>query len=280
MGRLSFGPEWLKRKYRQVSLHLIMVILGGLLAITWQGVASLPAHAQTVTQARITEIVGGDQVYIQNRKARVNSTAQRQQRVRTDNARASLSFNTGAIARLAKNSSLTIGQCAQLQGGTLLVNGALNGCTQTTVAGVRGTIYTLTVNESGVETLNVFEGTVAVTRQGEGSTVDEAIAPKSLSIAHAESDTEAPAITDEPLILEEGESLTYNPIRAEVFLQKLTTEDFERLLQGPLMADFAEEIPGLGDLEDAFGRLFPEVPFPRIPIPSPDLPSIPSGFPF
>lgn len=280
MGRLPFFSGWLKHKHHRIKLRLIMVLLGGLLAITWHGFAYLPAHAQIVTQARITEIVSGNQVYIQNRRARVNSTAQRSQQVRTGNARASLLFNTGAVARLAQNSSLTIGQCARLQQGTLLVNGSLNSCTQSNVAGVRGTLYTLTINRSGIETLNVFEGTVEVIRRGEFPPSNKGGDQKLLTIAHAEPEIEAEEIPDGPLLLGEGESLTYNPILQEILVEKLTTDDFERLLQGPLIAEFAEEIPGLGDLEDAFDRLFPDVPFPGISIPDLDLPSIPSGLPF
>lgn len=135
-------------------------------AVLSHGAMSLPrssaAWGQTVSSATVTEILDSNQIFIQNRRAAVNSVAQRQQRVRTQAARASLRFDNGAVARLAHNSSLMVGQCAQLSRGTLLVNGTLNGCSTTTVAGVRGTIYTLEVTEAGETIIQVFEGEVAV----------------------------------------------------------------------------------------------------------------------
>ena len=122
------------------------------------------AQAQATAAAIVTEILDSNQVYIQNRVAQVNSAAQQRQQVRTQSARASLRFNTGAVARLAHNSSLVVGQCAQLNRGTMLVNGNLNGCSTSTVAGVRGTIYTIEVTEAGQTVIQVFEGEVVVQR--------------------------------------------------------------------------------------------------------------------
>lgn len=135
-----------------------------LLCSTLLATAGHQAQAQATAAATVTEILDSDQVYIQNRAARVNSVAQQRQQVRTQAARASLRFNTGAVARLAHNSSLVVGQCAQLNRGTLLVNGNLNGCSTSTVAGVRGTIYTIEVTEAGETIIQVFEGEVVVQR--------------------------------------------------------------------------------------------------------------------
>ena len=130
------------------------------------------AQAQTNSAATVTEILDSNQVYIQNRTAQVNSVAQQRQQVRTRAARTSLRFNSGAVARLAHNSSLVVGQCAQLNRGTLLVNGTLNGCSTSTVAGVRGTIYTIEVTEAGETIIQVFEGEVVVERNLDPVTVD------------------------------------------------------------------------------------------------------------
>ncbi|WP_155523464.1 hypothetical protein [Nodosilinea nodulosa] len=131
-----------------------------------------PVQGQAISAATVTEILDSNQVYIQNRAAQVNSVAQQRQQVRTQDARASLRFNNGAVARLAHNSSLVIGQCAQLNRGTLLVNGALNGCSTSTLAGVRGTIYTIEVTEAGETTIQVFEGTVVVTKNPDPEPVE------------------------------------------------------------------------------------------------------------
>ena len=135
-----------------------------LLCSTLLATAGHQAQAQAPAAATVTEILDSNQVYIQNRAARVNSVAQQRQQVRTQSARASLRFNSGAVARLAHNSSLVVGQCAQLNRGTLLVNGNLNGCSTSTVAGVRGTIYTIEVTEAGETIIQVFEGEVVVQR--------------------------------------------------------------------------------------------------------------------
>jgi hypothetical protein len=143
------------------------LLAAGLLAAPGQR-----AQAQGVSAATVTEILDSNQVYIQNRTAQVNSVAQQRQRVRTQAARASLRFSNGAVARLAHNSSLVIGQCAQLNRGTLLVNGSLNGCSASTLAGVRGTIYTLEVTEAGQTIVQVFEGEVVVGRNPHDEPVD------------------------------------------------------------------------------------------------------------
>ncbi|MBE7385255.1 MAG: hypothetical protein F6J95_028135 [Leptolyngbya sp. SIO1E4] len=268
-----------------------------------------PLYAQSVTQATITEILEGNQVYIQDRQVQVNSVARQQQRVRTGTARAALLFNTGAVARLAHNSSLTVGQCARLQQGTLLVNGTLNGCTGSTVAGVRGTLYTLTVDQAGVETLQVFEGAVEVTHPvdetvpppedpetppGETSAPPALWGPRPIAygpipsgdiygdiykdVSHGDIKGDTLKSTDEIVLVEEGQSLIYDPESRQGFIQQLSADDFEQLINGPLVADFTTELPGLEDLRGAFERLFPDLQFPRISIPTPPIPkpSIPT----
>lgn len=300
----QFAWKSTKRLSRRRCMQGMLAVIGSLLVVGWQSQFSPPIQAQGVTQATVTEIVDGNQVFIQDRQAQVNSVARRQQQVRTRSARAELQFNTGAIARLSQNSSLTVGQCANLERGTLLVNGPLNGCTRSTVSGVRGTIYTLEVNDEGLETLTVFEGQVAVTRRSDAdfdapipsdSTLPEAPppdspAPDSTEINsppagwQAQTDGGGPEevspedrvdLTQEPVVVAEGQSLSYDPEQQQAAIRQLTPEDFERLLRGPLISDFTQEIPGIGDLQSAFERLFPSLPF---PIPS--LPGLPIRLPF
>ena len=122
-----------------------------------------PVSAQA-TQATIQEILDGNQVFIQNRQASINDVASQQQQVRTGNSRTALLFNTGAVARLSANSVLRIGQCARLQRGTILINGAINACSSGITTGVRGTTYLLEVDESGNQQVKVLEGEVVVKR--------------------------------------------------------------------------------------------------------------------
>ncbi|MEB3290501.1 MAG: hypothetical protein VKI82_11340, partial [Leptolyngbya sp.] len=147
---------------RSTALRCLAVVGCALLGQATMPLPQSAAWAQTVSSATVTEVLDGNQVFIQEQRAAVNSVAQRQQRVRTQAARASLRFDNGAVARLSHNSSLVVGQCAQLNRGTLLVNGSLNGCSTTTIAGVRGTIYTMEVTEAGETIIQVFEGEVTV----------------------------------------------------------------------------------------------------------------------
>ncbi|MEB3291092.1 MAG: hypothetical protein VKI82_14335 [Leptolyngbya sp.] len=163
--RMAIGPVTASARQRSAVQRILAVVS---CAILGHGVMALPRSAawgQTVSSATITEILDSNQVFIQDRQAAVNSVAQRQQRVRTQAARVSLRFNNGAVARLGHNASLTVGQCVQLNRGIVLVSGSVNGCSTTTVAGVRGTIYTLEVTEAGETIIEVFEGEVVVSQR-------------------------------------------------------------------------------------------------------------------
>lgn len=122
-----------------------------------------PASAQA-TKATVQEILDGNQVFIQNKRASINEVANQKQQVRTGQSRTALLFNTGAVARLSANSVLSIGQCARLRRGTILINGAVNACSASITTGVRGTTYLLEVDESGDQQVKVLEGEVVVTR--------------------------------------------------------------------------------------------------------------------
>jgi hypothetical protein len=123
------------------------------------------AQGVTVQSVKVIQVLDNPQVFIENKPAKVNDEAYRGQRVRTKEARAELTFNTGAIGRLSHNSVLTVGQCARLRKGILLVNGAVNGCTASVVAGVRGTTYVLEIKETGDAQIQVLEGEVTVAPQ-------------------------------------------------------------------------------------------------------------------
>ncbi len=98
-----------------------LVWLAGLsLSLTIMGTI-VPVTGQSVTRARVTDILDGNQVYIQNRQIQVNAVANRSENVRTGNARVQLSFNTGAVARLAKNSVLTVNTFAKIGSEKLLI---------------------------------------------------------------------------------------------------------------------------------------------------------------
>jgi hypothetical protein len=144
--------------------HRLTWLLTGLSGLSICAIATpTPIFAQN-TQATVQEILDGNQVFIQNRRAAVKDVAKQQQQVRTGNSRTSLLFNSGAVARLSPNSVLNIGQCARLRRGSILVNGAVNACSASITTGVRGTTYLLEVDDTGGQQVKVLEGEVTVTR--------------------------------------------------------------------------------------------------------------------
>jgi len=237
-----------------------------------------PARSATINQAKITEILDSSQVYINGKRTRVNAIARRGQRVSTRNARAELSFNTGGVGRLAHNSVLTIGQCAHLRRGTLLVNGSVNGCTNSTIAGVRGTTYVLVVDENGQEEIKVLEGEVVLSKRV-NQDIDEdkvirGLGKKSNSLKVIPSLVQNELIAEEELTpetisLSAGEKVKIRPDGEVSPVQPLTAEEFEQLLLGQLFNNFSSELPGISKIKQSFENLFPDISFPS---PLPDLP--------
>lgn len=281
---------------RSLRWKPLLSFLIGLGLILTLGLFNSPLAAQTtISRGTISEVLDSNQVYIQNATARVNDVANRGQQVRTGSARTQVTFNTGAVARLSRNSVLTIGQCAQLQRGVLLVNGAVNGCTSSVTAGVRGTTYIMEVGESGQEQIKVLEGEVVVTKQP-GPTTPSAQAsnqrpspqpsrPPRYRFAGlprpAHADT-TPTATQESVTLMAGEKIATRRGERLGGAQRLTAEEFLAILNGDLFRNFLEQLPGLTNIRDSFQRLYPNVPFPfnppTVPLPSVPRPRLPFGF--
>ncbi len=253
-----------------------------------------PLAAQTaISRGTISEILDGNQVYIQNNTARVNDVANRGQQVRTGSARTQVTFNTGAIARLSSNSVLTIGQCAQLQRGVLLVNGAVNGCTSSVTAGVRGTTYLMEVDETGQEQIKVLEGEVVVSKQPElASSTTEGSAPSSanrssrfrnwLARFPRSTNQTPPSDTQESVTLTAGEKIATRRGERLGVAQRLSADEFVAILNGDLFRNYVEQLPGVAHIRDSFQRLYPNFPFPlnspSLPIPNVPRPRLPFGF--
>lgn len=159
--------------FKQPKFFLISVLLSALLTIAGQGtfLADM-VQGQTITSAKVQEIIDGREVYIQSRQAKINDIAYAKHRVNTGNSRTELLLNNNAVLRLAKNSALTIGQCANLRKGSLMISGKLNGCTANMTSGVRGTTYLIEISDDGKEEVKVLEGEVVVTREVKVSTMN------------------------------------------------------------------------------------------------------------
>lgn len=228
--------RWLDNRHGRAVGWLAVAICSCLLAI---GLHSLPVFAQSrpITQATITEILQSNQVYIQNRLAQVRDIARSGERIRTGQARVSLRFNTGAIGRLGTNAVLTVGnQCVQVQQGQVLVNGAANTCTRNYIAGVRGTLYLIDVDEQQQERFTVLEGQVNLTRR------DRPTAP--------------------PVILTPGRRVTIDNRGIPGQVQSLTQQEFNQILDSNLFQNFQEPLPGFNALKQAYNQLFPGTVFP------------------
>lgn len=263
-GRLVSPAQHQRFRWRLIFHFLVSLCLTFALSVS-----SLPLVAQpAISQGRISEILDGSEVYIQNTLARVNDVANRGQQVRTGVARTQVNFNTGAVARLSRHSVLTIGQCAQLQRGVLLVNGAVNGCTSSVTAGVRGTTYILEVDETGQEQIKVLEGEVIVTKQPEAEQLGDS--PQATPAIPATPTTaEAETVT-----LSAGQKIATRKGQRLGEPVNLTVEEFLAILNGDLFRSYVEQLPGLANIRSVFQRLYPGVPFP-LSVPSLPIPRIP-----
>jgi len=249
----------------------------------------------SINQAKLAEILDGGQVFIQNKQAKVEDLAKLGQRVRTGDSRAQLLFNTGAVARLGKNAVLTVGdRCSKLKQGVLLVNGAVNGCTASIVAGVRGTTYILEVDEQGKERVQVLEGEVTLNKlDPKIDPENPASQPKQWKVSQSNSLPNPLPGQNNPA-LPVGKPLTADDKQAiavvvsagqEVTVQngqpgsvgQISSEDFTRILKGSLFDGFNLQLPGIDKIQSSFQGLFPGIPFPiSIPgIPVPGIPGVP-----
>jgi hypothetical protein len=239
MGRVR-SPKSLNSVHRRTHLPLYFLI-SMLTALTSQAaLTTAAAKAQTantrVTQARIIEILEGNQVFIQNRRARVNDVARERQSVSTRASRAQLQFNNRAIARLGRNSSLTIGSCgAQLQQGEMLVDGAAPACTSRVTSAVRGTTYTVTVDENDHHYIRVWEG--------------------KLELDHPEANREA-------IVVRGGEVYVAHPSPQRSIVRQLSHEEYEDVFSGPLINDYLDELDNAREIRRIHQDLYPDKAFP------------------
>lgn len=267
-----------------LKLRWLLCFLTGLLIVWVPLGGESSSQAQTsVNQVTITEILDSAEVYIQNLPARVNQSASLGQVVRTGRARTQLRFNTGAIARMSQNSVLTVGQCANLQWGVLLVNGAINGCTSSVVAGVRGTTYAVTVLEGQQEQILVLEGVVEVnslTSQTSPVSHNSVSSSESGLLAEPTPEPVEPhdpqeTVAQEPLLLTAGQRLIIDLNRGPSTIESLSAAEFAEILNGGLFQGFQMRLPGLRKIRASYRALFPGIPVPRVPgLPNP-LPGLP-----
>lgn len=233
--------------------HLWRGIIGliiGFCFVLFLGLLSKPTIAQ-INQAIIQEILDGDQVFIQEAQAKVEDKADFGQIVLTKESRAGMLFNNGAAGRIGSNSSVTVGQCVEVQLGQILVSGPINGCIAGVTVTVEGTLYVLETTDGNTGDIKVLEGTVQV------SSADG---------------------TGEPVEVTEGEKVSVlRGILGDVI--PMTTEEIVTLLGGQLFSGFNIPVTPEGALFSLCSRLLPGFSCSTTGFPTPPIPSPPVSLP-
>jgi hypothetical protein len=215
----------------------------------------LPQAALAAESATIVEILDGNELYINQKQARVKARASAPEVVSTRDSRGQLAFSSGAGGRLNRFSMLRLGSsCFLVEKGQILVSGKQNGCTRSARLSVRGTNYVVDVQEDGTSEISVLEGSVEVEPLRDGEP------------------TGAPATT-----VEAGNRLRLSPVGVVLSLLRLSASDYTSLLNGPLFSGFRTQLPGFRSLESYIRTSVPGVTLPVTPRPpaGPALPSIP-----
>ena len=89
------------------------------------------AAVAPASSAEVVEILDGDQLYIDTRRAHLRQRALSPKQVRTEGSRGQLRFDTGASGRLNRFSRIRLGStCFLLTHGEVLISGRQSGCTR------------------------------------------------------------------------------------------------------------------------------------------------------
>ena len=126
-----------------------------------------PVQAVQYSEAEVTKMVDGREVYINDGQAEEGSVAKRGSTIRTGQSRARLLFDPTAIGLMGPDTSIQLGErCFRSDQGRVLVNGKILAClgqkgARTKMAGSRGTTYLLETTAEGYE-LSVLVGEVIV----------------------------------------------------------------------------------------------------------------------
>lgn len=206
----------------------------GVGVVTAIAVTSLPCLAQ-INLAILLEIIGGDnEVFIEDQVAQESDDAALGEEVRTEQARAQLSFNNGAAGRIDENSSIVVGQCIEVEQGALVTSGPANGCLSDFAVGVEGTIYLMRVDQNNIGGIDVLEGQVLLRRQ------DNLENPN-------------------PLIIEAGQKVTglvQDLALEDVVIESLTKEEYEAIITGSLFRDYQDQLPDEEKIDEVCERLY------------------------
>lgn len=216
-----------------------------------------PLGAESL-RATVQQILDAPETYIDQRQAKVKDVATDPQLVRTRNSKVQLQFNSGAAARLTRNSALRLGQaCILLESGQMLVSGRQGACTRSVRLSVRGTNYILEAMENGDAAVTSLQGALDVEtlRNGEPSGA--------------------------PVQVNSGQRLRLLLGPGLTTVIALTPSDYRSILEGPLFRGFDQRLPDQGALEDYLSANVPGVTLPKPQTqPQAQRPSFSFGFGF
>lgn len=232
--------RWQSKKFQQIIYGFLI----SLCLVIGVGAWLNPAQAQ-INQARVTEVLDGNQVFIQGRQAQVNSVAGAGQQVSTGASRAGLRFNNGAAGRLRPNTSLVIGQCVQIQQGGIIASGPTNACAGSVRAATRGTTFIMELEDDGTYGYKVLEGSVSVTPIDNSDSTPESDPPQEL-------------------ILEEGKKVSISKEGEIGKVESITAEEILAILNGSLFSGFSQQLPGGGNLQRTLQEMYPGIPLPNL----------------
>jgi ferric-dicitrate binding protein FerR (iron transport regulator) len=200
--------------------------------------------AQEPQTAVVQDILDGKELFIDQQQARLKQKAHAPQLLSTGNSRGQLSFDTGAVGRLNRQSQLRLGSsCFVLDRGQVLVSGKQAGCTRSARLSVRGTNYVLDVTESGDTEVSVLEGEVEVQPSRDG----------------------APIEGQEPTTVQSGQRLRLSAEGVVLTLLTLSSGDYTEILTGPLFKGFNLPLPAQQALDSYLRSAMPSVPIPAVP---------------
>lgn len=227
---------------RLSSAHAPLLAMALLVAARPASVAAQQSPGQS---AVVQQILDGKELYIDQQLARVKQKAQAPQLVSTGSSRGQLSFESGAVGRLNRQSQLRLGSsCFVLDRGQLLVSGKQGGCTRSARLSVRGTNYVLEVNAAGDTDIAVLEGEVEVQPSREGE----------------------PLADQAPTTLQAGQRLRLSPEGVVLTLLALSSGDYTAILTGPLFQGFNLPLPAQAALDSYLRSNLPAVPIPSLPV--------------
>ncbi len=203
------------------------------IALLLASAGSLPARA--AESAVVMQILDGKQLYIDQKQAVVKERAAAPQVVSTRQSRGQLSFNTGAAARINRNSVMRLGSsCFLMEKGQVLISGKQSGCTRTARLSVRGTNYIMDVKDDGTTDISVLEGKVEVESLIDGKPTGKP-----------------------PLVVNPGQRAKVSIDGAISRLLTLSPLNYQEILGGPLFFGFTSALPGLGALETYLENFVP-----------------------